>query len=87
MLMRPIEFGRLTELSLAIGVGTKDLREEGDVDGDDDDEGPMVMVILSGRENDREPVPMVDEAIWNERSEQESASDEGSLSVFLVDFG
>lgn len=68
MLMWPIKFKCLTELSLAIGVMTKGLREEGYDDDDDDNDGPTVMVILSGQEKDREPVPMVDEALWSNRS-------------------
>ena len=69
MLMWPIEFRCPTELSLATGVRTKGLREEGDDNDDgDDDDGPTVMVILSGWEKDRESVPIVDEALWNNRS-------------------
>lgn len=88
ILMRPINFGRLTELSL---VGGRTLREDED---DDDDEGPfMVMEILSGRDMEdeesilmvEEPIPMVeDEALRNEGSLQKSGSD---LDVFFVDLG
>lgn len=92
MLMRPIDFGRLTELS-SVGVT---LREEGDEEHEEEGKGPsMIMEILLGRDIEaeesvltvaveEEPVLTVEAALRNEGRLQKSGSD---LDVFFVDLG